>query len=83
MKTAHATTNERHATRFGANARHISDMSDLDSNYFVLLGGQDGWLNSSTFMDQVPLWRSGDYIQLPMRLESVRARAVHSTMLLP
>ena len=83
MKTAHATTDQRHATRFGANARHISDMSDLDSNYFVLLGGQDGWLNSDTFMDQVPLWRSGDYIQLPMRLENVRVRAVHTTTLRP
>ncbi len=83
MKTAHATTSERHRTRFGANARHISDMADLDSNYFVLLGGQDGWLNSETFMDQVPLWRSGDYIQLPMRLENVRARAVHTTTLRP
>ncbi len=83
MKTAHANTSERHATRYGANARHISDLSDLDLNFFALLGGQDGWLNSSTFMDQVPLWRSGDYIQLPLRLEQVRARALGRTTLLP
>ena len=25
---------------YGSNARHISDMSDPDGNYFVLLGGQ-------------------------------------------
>ena len=83
MKTAHATTSERHATRYGANARHISDLSDLDLNYFVLLGGQDGWINSSTFTDQVSLWRAGDYVQLPLRPEKARARAQRSTILLP
>ncbi len=83
MKTAHATTSQRHATRYGANARHISDLSDPDLNFFALLGGQDGWLNSSTFMDQVTLWRSGDYIQLPLRLEKARARALRHTTLLP
>ena len=83
MKTAHATTSERHATRYGANARHISDLSDLDLNYFVLLGGQDGWINSSTFLDQVALWRAGDYVQLPLRPEKARARAQRSTTLKP
>ena len=72
MKTAHALTNERHATRYGANARHLSDLSDLDSNAFVILGGQDGWLNSTTFLDQVPAWREGRYIPMPLRLETVR-----------
>ena len=83
MKTAHATTSERHATRYGANARHVSDLSDMDLNWFVLLGGQDGWLNSTTFLDQLPLWTEGDYIQLPLRLEAVRARTRHTTELEP
>ncbi len=83
MKTAHAATSERHATRYGANARHISDLSDMDLNFFVLLGGQDGWLNSSTFIDQLMLWRSGDYIQLPLRLEKARERALRQSTLLP
>ncbi len=74
MKTAHATTMERHATRYGANARHISDLADADANYFVLLGGQDGWINSANFLDQLPLWLNGRYIQVPLRLASVRAR---------
>lgn len=73
MKTAHATTSERHAVRYGSNARHISDLSDMDRNYFVLLGGQDGWINSSTFLDQLPLWLAGDYVEMPLRLETVRA----------
>ncbi len=72
MKTAHATTAERHTVRYGSNARHISDMADMDRNYFVLLGGQDGWLNSSTFLDQLPLWLAGDYIEMPLRIETVR-----------
>ncbi|CAN0581698.1 unnamed protein product, partial [Laminaria digitata] len=73
MKTAHGTTDERHNTRFGSNARHISDMSDMDKNYFVLLGGQDGWFKSANFLDQVPYWLSGDYVQAPMRRDPVRA----------
>jgi penicillin amidase len=74
MKTAHGLTSERHRVRYGSNARHVSDMTDPDGNLFVLLGGQDGWLNSTTFLDQVPLWREGTYIELPLRLETVRRR---------
>ncbi len=72
MKTAHPLTSERHRVSYGSNARHISDMTDVDKNDFVLLGGQDGWLNSSTFLDQVPLWREGRHVQLPLRPETVR-----------
>ncbi len=83
MKTAHGTTSARHATRYGSNARHVSDLSDMDLNYFVLLGGQDGWLNSSTFLDQLRLWTQGDYIQMPLRLEKVRQRSPYKTELRP
>jgi penicillin amidase len=83
MKTAHGTTNERHTVRYGSNARHISDLSDMDRNHFVLLGGQDGWINSTTFLDQVPLWLEGRYIQLPLRPETVHARSVRRMDLQP
>lgn len=66
MKTAHALTDERHPTGYGSQARHVSDLSDPDANWFVLLGGQDGWLGAENFLDQVPLWRAGDYIQVPL-----------------
>lgn len=79
MKTAHSLTNERHFTRFGSQARHISDLSDPDRNWFVLLGGQDGWFNSSTFLDQFGLWQAGEYVQVPLRPETARANA-HRTM---
>ena len=82
-KTAHNTTDLRHPARFGSNARHISDLSDPDANWFTLLGGQDGWLNSSTFKDQVPLWLKGRYVKVPFRMETVRRDFKHKTKLAP
>ena len=83
MKTAHGLTDERHGTPYGAMARHISDLADLDRNFFVLLGGQDGWINSANFLDQVALWRGGRYVQVPLRLSTVRATFPHRTVLRP
>ncbi len=72
-KTAHGLIDGVHDARYGAQSRHISDMGDPDANYFVLLGGQDGWLGSANFADQVPLWLEGRYLTLP--LDPGRARA--------
>jgi penicillin amidase len=83
MKTAHNSTDRRHFTRYGQQARFLADLADPDANYFVLLGGQDGWLGSTTSLDQLGLWQSGDYIQLPLRLETVRARFRQRTDLQP
>lgn len=81
MKTAHRSTAERHTVNYGSNARHISDMTDPDENYFVLLGGQDGWFNSTTILDQWKLWRRGDYVRVPLTLAEVRARFPHTLTL--
>jgi penicillin amidase len=83
MKSAHGLVDDRHNARYGSTARHISDLSDPDLNFFVLPGGQDGWINSSTFLDQLPLWREGKYIQMPLRMDSVRARFPHRMVLVP
>jgi penicillin amidase len=83
MKTAHRQTAHRHAVSYGSVARHISDMSDPDRNYFVLLGGQDGWIGSTTFLDQVALWQDSKYIPLPLRTETSRATFRHVTRLMP
>jgi penicillin amidase len=83
MKTAHNSTDERHFTRYGQQARFVADLADPDANYFVLLGGQDGWLGSSTALDQLSLWQGGDYIQVPLRPESVRARFARRLLLEP
>lgn len=73
MKTAHGATDQKHTTRYGQQARHMSDMSDMDRNWFLLLGGQDGWLSSSTAFDQAALWQRGEYIKLPMREETLKS----------
>lgn len=72
FKTSHPLTVERHDADFGAQSRHISDLSDPDANYFVLFGGQDGWLGSPNFADQVSLWREGGFVQVPLTEDAVR-----------
>ena len=68
-----------HAATFGAQSRHISDMGDLDANYFVLMGGQDGWINSANFKDQIPLWGQGEMVQIPMH-SNTRAKYFDYTL---
>lgn len=82
-KTAHGLSSKRHTSRYGSTARHLSDLSDPDRNYFVLPGGQDGWLGSSTFADQVALWQRGEYMTVPLRPETAEALFLHRTDLLP
>jgi penicillin amidase len=82
-KSGYGLTDKRHFAGLVAVSRHVSDMADLDANHFVLLGGQDGWLGSTTLLDQVPLWRNGTYVHVPMRPETVRARFPHRTILTP
>jgi len=72
MKTAHGLTSDRHNAQYGSQSRHISDLSDPDANYFVLLGGQDGWLGSANFSDQLALWSSGEYVRVPLRIETIK-----------
>lgn len=81
LKTDHDTSAERHPTRYGAQSRHVSDLSDPDANWFVLLGGNDGWYNSSTFRDQVEAFQSGQSFQVPLRIETVRATFKNKHML--
>ncbi|EGQ63806.1 penicillin amidase family protein, partial [Acidithiobacillus sp. GGI-221] len=73
LKTAHGLVAPPTDAVYGSQARHISDLSDLDENYFVLFGGQDGWLGSANFADQIGLWRQGSYIRMPLRAESIAA----------
>jgi penicillin amidase len=83
MKMAHGLVNGRHAATFGSMARHISDMSDPDANWFTLLGGNDGWLGSANFCDQLPLWRERRFIRMPLRPETVAAEFPIVTTLRP
>ncbi|WP_266157185.1 penicillin acylase family protein [Dyella silvatica] len=82
-KSGHLLQTGRHNASFGSCARHISDLSDLDANDFVLLGGQDGWAGSANYLDQVGLWQRGEYIRVPLRLKSVQTAFTHVTVLTP
>ena len=83
MKTSAGSSDELQTVRYGSQARHVSDLADPDRNWFLLLGGQDGWFNSATFLDQVKLWREGGYIQVPLRPEAAARTFTHVTMLTP
>jgi penicillin amidase len=82
-KTGHRFGAGRHQVTYGSSARHISDLSDLDHNYFVLLGGQDGWLGSVTYSDHLPLWQRNKSIQVPLRPATARAQFAYRMELLP
>ena len=73
-KTGHGPVHGPHQVSYGASARFLADMADPDANRVALLGGQDGWLGSDTFADQAALWRRGDYVALPLRVETARSR---------
>jgi penicillin amidase len=80
-KTGHGLVRGRHAVSYGASARFLADLSDLDASHVVLLGGQDGWLGSDTFLDQAAAWRRGDYFALPLRPETARAWPHHTDLM--
>lgn len=83
MKTSHGPVAGRHNVTFGSMARHVSDMADPDANWFSLWGGQDGWLGSASFMDQVEDWQEGRMIRLPLRPATVAAEFPRVTVLRP
>ena len=83
MKTSHGLGSRPHVVRFGANARHITDLSDLDRNHFVLMSGQDGWINSGAFLDQWPLWQESRYMRVPLRPETAAREFPHAMTLTP
>ncbi|HUB44514.1 MAG TPA: penicillin acylase family protein [Acetobacteraceae bacterium] len=82
-KTGNPLTGRRHHCGFASTARYVFDMSDPDANWFVLLGGQDGWLGSTTLVDQAAMYERGMYIRMPLRPETVRAEFPHHTVLAP
>lgn len=83
MKSAHNPTGDRHPAFYGSQARQISDMADPDANHFVILGGQDGWLNAESFTDQLALWQRGEYIRMPLTRAAVEEDFPTITILSP
>ena len=82
-KTGHALMRGRHVIRFGATSRYVFDLADLDANEVVLFGGQDGWLGSENYADQIALWRDGRAMTLPLRPETAAATFPHVIVLRP
>lgn len=73
MKRAHGLIGDKPENAYyGAQSRQISDLSNPNANYFVLMGGEDGWLNSENFLDQAEFWKKDDYIQVPLDLAMVK-----------
>jgi penicillin amidase len=68
---------------YGSSARHISDMSDPDANYFVMYGAQNGYPFNPKNADQIQMWEDGKYIQFPMRLESIQKQFKQTILLNP
>lgn len=83
MKAAHGLVRGRHGATYGQQARHISDLADIDANWFCLLGGQDGWLGSDAFADQLTLWREGKYVRMPLSDAAIEAEYPTETVLTP
>ena len=83
MKTAHDLVDDVHRASYGSQARHISDLADPDANQFVLFGGQDGWMGSANFTDQLPLWRAGTYLRVPLLPETVARDFARISVLTP
>jgi len=81
MKTAHSRGDKKHQVTYGACARFITDLGDIDENYFVLLGGQDGWLESPGLTNQMDLWRAGKYLLLPLSWDKVQQNYQHRSVI--
>lgn len=77
MKNAHNLIQGFDETSYGSQSRHLSDLSDLDENHFVLLGGQDGWVGSMLMTDQVPLWQTQQSVQMPLRAARIEQLFPH------
>lgn len=68
----------------GPSQRHVVDLGDVDgAGGFVLPGGQSGLPGSPHAWDQLPLWRSGGLVHLPLARAGVQARTLSTLTLVP
>ncbi|MEM8549445.1 MAG: penicillin acylase family protein [Verrucomicrobiota bacterium] len=72
FKTSGNLFDEEQRITYGSQSRHISDLSDINANYFVLFGGQDGQINAENATDQVDLWERGEFVQVPFEVDRVK-----------
>ena len=72
LKSAHRSGDEKGSVTFGAQSRHLSDMSDLNENYFALISGQDGWLRTENSREMSEMWQKGEYFRFPLELPEIK-----------
>lgn len=77
MKNAHGFIRGFDEAAYGSQARHLSDLSDPDANFFTLLGGQDGWVGSLLVTDQINLWQTRQSVQMPLSSELIERLFPH------
>lgn len=65
MKSTHKLSVYNGKANFGAQARWIVDASDVNENYLVYLGGQDGFIKSKNINDLTTIWQNGEYLKIP------------------
>ena len=67
----------------GAEISLLAERFEAAGHEFALVGGNDGWLGSENMLDQIPLWRNGQYIKMPLRPETVAREFSVVTQLSP
>ena len=67
----------------GPSLRFVVDMSDLDAARIVITTGQSGNPFAGHYSDQIPLWATGQTVQLPFSPANVAASAVETLTLTP
>lgn len=83
LKAGRKLSDKRKSVTFGAQSRHISDMSDPNENYFSLISGQDGWLRTESTEQLSKLWQAGEYLKLPLEVEAIEDYFPRKTTLNP
>ncbi len=64
MKASHSLSTITGKATFGAQARWMTDTSDINENYLVYLGGQDGFIKSENINDLTAKWQDGSYLKV-------------------
>lgn len=74
MKSAHGFAVGKHYVGMSSTARYLFDMADENSNWFVMLGGQDGHPGSAAFFDQQAAWQDQQPLHIPLSGDQLQAR---------
>jgi penicillin amidase len=67
----------------GPSLRFIADMNDLDAAQIVITTGQSGNPFAAHYGDMIPLWASGQTVELPFSAGNIAASAVETLTLSP